>query len=216
MRSFFFPGGEEHARSVRRVRTAEAGEMRMSPAARWVPFTAEESTDSTRSSFRWEARLDPGKFASPTVIDAYEEGHGRGIFKVSGIPIKQLKGPDADVGELQRYLASILFCPAILVNHCSLEWTAVSASSLRVRDCNGPTAATVDLEISAEGCPVMCRAQRPMLVGKKCVLTPWSASAREFREWEGMRVATRLEVAWHLADGPFTYYRSEIKSFAAE
>jgi hypothetical protein len=44
----------------------------MSPEARWIPYTAEQVTDSTRSSFRWEARLDPGKITSPTVTDAYE------------------------------------------------------------------------------------------------------------------------------------------------
>jgi hypothetical protein len=32
----------------------------MSPEARWIPFTAEEFTDTTGSNFRWDACLDPG------------------------------------------------------------------------------------------------------------------------------------------------------------
>ena len=37
----------------------------------------------------------------------------------------------------------------------------------------------------------------------------------EFREYEGVRVATQLEVAWHLPEGPFTYFRGQLTSFRA-
>jgi hypothetical protein len=82
LRAFCFPGGEEPARLIRAIKTTEAGEIRTSPEARWIPFTAEQIVDSTRSSFRWEARLDPSKVTSPTVIDAYEGDHGRLTVKV--------------------------------------------------------------------------------------------------------------------------------------
>ena len=216
LHSFCFPGGEEAARSVRAVRTTQRGEMRMSPKARWIPFTSEELTHTTSSSFRWEARIDPGKLTTLKVTDAYEEGHGRLIVKAAGIvPIMNTAGPDVDVGELQRYLSSIAFCPPILVNHSSLEYTLIAPSTLRIRDLKGSSNATIDLEVSEKGGPSICRAVRPRLVGKRAVMTPWSGRCSEFREWEGLRVATRLEVCWHLPEGPFTYYRSEITSFAA-
>lgn len=188
----------------------------MSPEARWIPFTADEFIDATRSSFRWEARLDPGKIGSPTVIDAYEDGHGRLQIKLGGIvTIKKITGPDADKGEMQRYLASVVFCPPMLLNHPTLEWNAVGPVTLRLRDRQDPTGATVDLDLSEEGRPLVCRADRPRLVGKQAVLTPWLATGSEFREYEGLRVVTHLEVAWHLPEGPFSYFRAELTSFAA-
>jgi hypothetical protein len=66
LRSFCFPGGEA-ARRIRAIRTTQRGEIRMSPEACWIPFTAAEFIDATLTSFRWEARLDPGKIGSPTV-----------------------------------------------------------------------------------------------------------------------------------------------------
>lgn len=145
LRSFCFPGGEDAARRVQAVRSAEKGEIRMSPEARWIPFTAEQFSDATRSSFPWEARLNPGKIASPVVTDAYEEGHGRLVVKLGGVlPVKKVAGPDADKGELQRYLSSITFCPPILLNHPSLDWTVDGALTLRVRDRDDRTGATVD------------------------------------------------------------------------
>jgi hypothetical protein len=216
LRAFCFPGGEDAARRIRAVRTAEKGEMRMSPEARWIPFTAEQFLDTTRSSFRWDARIDPSKIVSPVVTDAYEEGHGRLVVKLGGVlPVRKVAGPDADKGELQRYLSSIVFCPAILLNHRALDWAAVGRLTLRVRDREDATGATVDIDIGEDGCPLICRADRPRAVGKKTVLTPWSATCGEFREREGLRIPTRLEVSWHLPEGPFIYFRAEITSFVA-
>jgi hypothetical protein len=216
LHSFCFPGGEEAARGVCAIRTTQRGEMRMSSKARWIPFTSEEITETKESGFRWEARIDPGKLSTLKVTYAYEEGHGRLIVKAAGIvPIANISGADTDAGELQRYLSSIAFCPSILLNHSSLEYTLMEPSTLRISDLNGPINATIDLEISEEGEPSICRAVPPRLVGKKAVMTPWSGICSAFREWEGMRVATRLEVCWHLPEGPFTYYRGEITSFAA-
>src|SRR5208282_1643877 len=216
LRSFCFPGGEEAGRRIRAVRTAEKGEMRMSPEARWIPFTAEQFTDATRSSFRWDARIDPGKIASPVVTDAYEEGHGRLVVKLGGIlPVKKVTGQDAGTGELQRYFGSIAFCPPILLNHPSLDFIVVGPFTLRVRDREDSTGATVDIDIGEDGRPLACRADRPRAVGKKTVLTPWFATCTEFREWEGLRVASKLEASWHLPEGPFLYFRGEITSFVA-
>lgn len=215
--SFCFPNGEDTARLVRKIRTAQRGEIRMSPKARWLPFVAEEVTDATRSSFCWEARLKTGTIISPTVCDAYEEGHGRLVVKVAGglVPVRKVTGPDIDKGEIQRYLSSIAFCPAILLNHSSIDCTAVAPLTLRVRDRNDPLGASVDISLSDEGQQLACHADRPRMIGKQAVLTPWSATATGFRDWEGLRVATRLEVCWHLPDGPFTYYRSEITAFTS-
>ena len=216
MRAFCFPGGEDAARRIRAIRTTEKGEMRMSPEAPWVPFTAEQFTDSTGSSFRWDARVHPGKISSAVVTDAYEEGHGRLVVRLGGVlPLQKFTGPDSDKGELQRYFGSIAICPPILLNHPSLDWTAVAPATLRVRDREDRNGSTVDMDIGDDGRPLGCRADRPAMVGKKAVLTPWSASCSDFREWEGLRVPTRLDATWHRAEGLFRYFRTEILSFVA-
>lgn len=215
--AFCFPGGEAPAREVRSIRTKQEGEMRMSPEARWIPFVAEEFTSTRESNFRWEARLDPGKLVSPTVTDEYNEGHGRLVVKFAGVvPVRTVSGPDADRGELQRNLSSIIFCPPILLNHTSLDCAAVGRQTLRFIDKKDSTGATVEVEISETGQPLACRANRPRIVGKQAILTPWSGSCSEFREWEGLRIPTRLEVWWHYPEGPFTYYRSKIISLSVE
>jgi hypothetical protein len=179
-----------------------------------MPFTAEEEIEAVRTRFRWEARFGGGRFGFFRVIDAYENGRGILAIRAGGIvPVKKVVGPDSDKGELQRYLASLPSCPAMLAGNSSLEWSAAGPLALRVRDSEGPSGAEVVIEIDGSGCPVAARAERPMLVGKAAVLTPWLATGAEFRERDGLRIATHMEAAWTLAGGPFTYYRADVAAF---
>ncbi len=215
LRQFLFPGGEDPARLIRAAKLVERGEMRSSPEARWMPFTAEETVQATHSGLRWEARFGGGRLGWIAVTDAYENGHGFLAVKLGGLlPVKKVTGPEFDKGELQRYLASVVFCPPMLLNNPSLEWTAPEALTVLVRDRQDPTGAVIELNLGEDGKPREFRAERPRLVGKQAIPTPWIAASSEFREWEGMRIATRLEVAWRLPSGPFTYFRSEVTSFS--
>jgi hypothetical protein len=175
LRAFALPGGETALRGVRGVKLILRGEIRSAPTARWMPFTAEQTIEATRSAFRWDARLRTGPFhaLALAVTDGYEPG---------------------------------------LALHPSLEWTEIGPSTLRVRDLAEDPGVAVDFEIGSDGRPLSCRADRPRTVGKRAVITPWSGTFAEPREWEGLRVPTRLEAAWHAEDGPFTYAREETTS----
>ena len=207
LRGFLLPEGDETARGVPTVRIFEKGEMRMSAEARWMSFTAELTFQTKFSEFRWEART-----SGVVITDAYEDGHGIAMSRLAGLlTLKRASlGPALDRGEVQRYLSSLMLCPAALVNHASLEWTAVTESVLRVRDLADPTGAAVDFEIGLDGEPTSCHTIRLRLVGRNAVDTECVGKGRAFRLWNGMRMAHRLEVSWEIPGAPFCYYRSEV------
>jgi hypothetical protein len=213
LKAHLLPGGEQAARSVRGIKTFQQGEIRSAPDARWGPLTAEESVDATRSGFCWIARMGSGLLGLVEVTDAYENGQGRLVVKKGPVLLKKMTGPEVDKGELQRYLGYLGYCPAMLVNHPTLAWEAVGPATLRIRDSQDPAGAATDMVVDEEGLPVCVRAVRPMTVGKKVIMTAWSARGSEFQDKEGMRVWTRMEAAWHLPEGEFTYVRLEVKSF---
>lgn len=212
LKAYCFPGGEEAARAVRGIKTTQRGEIRASPEARWVPFTAEESVDATKSSFCWDAQMGSGVITSVHVTDAYENGHGRLVLKKGPIPLKKLTGPVVDGGELQRYLAYITYCPAMLLNHASLELAAVGPLTLRVRDRSAQADTSVDLDLREDGCPMVARAIRPMVVGKRVIPTPWSAIGSDPTEQSGMRISRKLEASWNLPEQSFVYIHIELTS----
>lgn len=212
LKAYCFPAGEDSASSVRGIKTTQRGEIRMSSGARWTAFTADEFVDATSSAFCWEARIGNGLLTSVHVTDAYENGRGRLVLKKGPIQLKKMLGPDVDKGELQRYLGYISYCPAMLLNNRSLELTAVSPSTLRVRHRQDQTDAWVDCDIDKHGRPTLIHCIRPMAVGNRAILTPWSASGNETQEWEGMRMMRRLEATWNPPEGSFSYIRIELMS----
>jgi hypothetical protein len=214
LKAYCFPGGEFAARGIRGIRAVQRGEIRSSAEARWNPFVASEFVDATTTGFRWEARLGTG-ILSVAVTDAYEAGHGRLVVAKGPLQLKKLTGPDVDAGELQRYLGYVGYCPPMLLNNPSLEFAAVGERTLKVRERHDMTGASVEIDLAQDGRPLLVRATRPMIVGKRVVPTVWFATGSEPQEWEGLRVWRHMEAAWQLPSGPFTYVRIDLTSFTA-
>jgi hypothetical protein len=214
LKAYCFPGGESAARGIRGIRAVQRGEIRSSPEARWNPFVANEFVDATTTGFRWDARLGTGVL-SVAVTDAYEAAHGRLVVAKGPLQLKKLTGPDVDQGELQRYLGYVGYCPPMMLNNPSLDFAVVGDRTMKVRDRHDTTGASVEIDLGEDGRPLLVRATRPMIVGKRVVPTLWSATGSEPQEWEGLRVWRHMEAAWHLAEGSFTYIRIDLTSFTA-
>jgi hypothetical protein len=212
IKTYSFPGGEASARAGRGIRTTQRGEIRSGPDARWSGFTANEYVDAMKSAFCWDARMG-SRLTAVHVTDAYENGHGRLVLRKGPLRLKKLVGSDVDKGELQRYLAYLSYCPPMIVNNSSLEFTAVSPRLLHVCDRSDPTGAFIDAEVEESGSIAVTRAVRPMTVGNRIIWAPWSARSGDMEERQGLRVPRTLEASWDLPDGAFTYIRIEVLSF---
>jgi hypothetical protein len=95
----------------------------------------------------------------------------------------------------------------MLLNNPGLEISALDDRTLRLRDRNDPTGATVDLEVGEDGRPGASHAIRPRAEGKQTIETPWYGIATAFQEWEGMRIARAIEAVWEY---PFSYFRADL------
>jgi Family of unknown function (DUF6920) len=208
---FCFPGGEDVARSISGVELQEAGEMRLAPEAHWVPFVARKVIESASSYFRWEARLDRSTRMAAKICDEYDGAHGRSTMKIGILPVRRITTPDADVGELQRYLASAVLCPSMILNNPALKFDAVGPNTLTLSDRQNPKA-QVDIDISQDGQPLGCWAFRPRIAGRKMLWGRWFARGFDFHEWEVLRIPFQMEAKWHLPEGDFAYFRSSVKS----
>jgi hypothetical protein len=63
----------------------------------------------------------------------------------------------------------------------------------------------VDVGVGDNGQILMSRTVRPMTVGTRSIMTPWSATSTDFREVEGLRVPWHLEASWSPPSDAFTY-----------
>jgi hypothetical protein len=208
-RAFAFPAGEEAARAIRAVEWTEEGELRSSPRARWIPFTARHRIDAARTSFRWDAVLGTGALTRTAVTDACEERRGWSVAKAAGIlPVARAEGPEIDRGQILRYLADLGRCPVALLLHPTLEASSAGGRWLRLRDAAGPPGAWVELEMGEAGGAVAMRAVRPAMEGRKFQERGWSGRMGGAVEWEGLRLPTTLEASWTYPEGSVVTYRA--------
>jgi hypothetical protein len=213
IKGFSLPAGELAVRGVRGIKTTQRGQFRSSPKATWIAFTAEEYVDATKSGFCWNAQMGTG-IKSVTVTDTYENRHGRLAVKKGPLKLRELRGSDVDKGELQRYLAYLSYCPTMVINNPYLVMVSVGPNTLRISDKSDPTGASVDLDVQDTGQISVARAIRPMTVGRKVAITPWSATPGDYKEWQGLRVPYSLEAAWEPQEGAFTYIHIQLTSVA--
>ena len=210
--TYLLPGGVPAAQGVRGIWTKQRGEIRSAPGARWMPFEAEEFIDATRSHFRWDARMGSHLLTSVHATDAYEDGRGCLVVKKGPIRIMHVEGPDSDKAELQRYLAYVACCPAMLLNNRALTLADDGPDTIRIQDAHADHDTWIDVHIAADGTPLVMRATRPMLVGTKAVPTAWFATGSHPAVHEGLRLWHSKEASWHPPAGAFTYVRVELTS----
>jgi hypothetical protein len=216
-RAFAFPGGEEAARSIRALAWEEEGELRASPKARWIPFTARHRVEAAATTFRWDAMIGTGALTRTAVTDACDDRHGWSVARAAGfLPVARVEGPEMDRGQVQRWLADVGRCPSALLVHPRLEASSAGGRWLRLRDAAGPADAVVELELGPEGGPVSMRGVRPSLQGRKFVLRAWSGRMGAPVEWEGFRVPTALEASWTYPEGEFVTFQAVGKPIRAE
>jgi hypothetical protein len=66
-------------------------------------------------------------------------------------------------------------------------------------------------EVDQEGRIAALHAERYRdLGGGRSALTPWSGRYTDYREFDGFRVPSGVEVTWNLPEGPFSYARFHI------
>jgi hypothetical protein len=208
------PGGGAGAR---RVRLAQRGEMFQRPGGRRLGFTAVQEYAVGEVGFDWRAGFGPNPLVRVRVLDRYRNGRGLLVARVWGlIPATRSAGPDTDRAEAMRYLAELPWVPHAIAANPELSWRELDDGSVEVSTLVGGKPVSVRLELDDEGLIRSASGIRPLLAGRTAVDTPFAGRFGDYVELGGVRVPGGAEVSWELPEGPFTYWRGEVVSLAAE
>jgi hypothetical protein len=215
VRQFAMPRGRVECRATW---LRQRGEMRLAPGRPWLPFEAEQWFRGPGIDFRWKARFRMAPLVRAEVVDSFEHGVGELTARLFGlIPVARARGPETDTGEALRGLAELPWRPFAFGEAVGVAFQEVSRDRLRATFDDGRTRAMVEFQVDDDGRVLGATApHRPRLVGKKVVETAWSGTFGEYQEFEGVRVPTTAEVTWHLAEGPFCYWRGRVTELGLE
>lgn len=192
--------------------------MRQKPGGSWLRFSAVEEFAVDEVAFSWRARFRLAPLVWLSVVDGYADGAGWLEARLLGlVPVLRARGREVAEGEALRYLAELAWVPQAILANRRLEWRELNAQNVEVATKVGSGRVALRLEFDAAGDLVGAATDaRPRTEGKRIVLTPWAGSYREYAVFDGIRVPTRADVRWELADGPFTYWRGRLTSLEVE
>lgn len=196
--------------SIRTVRLSQQGVMRTQPNQKWLPFVAQQYFTTIPSAFLWHARMRPFPLVWISATDRFSEGQGNMRIKLlSVIPMGNAHGTEIDQGEMQRYLAEMVWFPTSWLSE-AIEWQAIDANSVGGIMREFGVTAPVVLHVNEQGQLTHVTADRYKEEHGHYLLTRWSGQCYEYQEVDGMCIPTKIAITWHLASGDFTWFRCKI------
>ena len=201
----------EGAPATRTARLRHDGLFRTKPNQRWFRIEGEQYFTVARPGFVWNASIRPAPFLWIEARDHLMAGRGNMLVKlVSTISIADARGAEIDQGASLRWLAECAWFPYAYVG-TQVEWEPIDARSVRATLRHDGLPVSAVLEIDDDGKLAQLRAERYRDVGGgKAVRTPWTGRYGDYREFNGFRVPSSVEVTWELEEGPFSYARFRV------
>jgi uncharacterized protein DUF6544 len=201
---------------IRHLRARWTGEMRPRTDAAWMRIAVEQ-----HSFFDEFARLfmiEATRYGVPfTAFHRYVGLHATMQVRVLSLfDVVDAKGPLMDQSETVTLFNDLcLLAPANLVD-ADVIWREIDEHTVRGTFSNAGHTISADLLFDAHGDLVNFVSEDRYLSadGKTYEKYPWSTPVRDYRDFNGRRVAVHGDAVWTKPEGDFTYARFELREIA--
>jgi len=199
------------APAIRTARMKHGGWFRTKPDQRWLPIEGEQYFTAAKPGFVWNASVRPAPLVWIEARDHLLSGHGNMLVKLLSLSrIADASGPEIDQGASLRWLAECAWFPYAFVGD-QILWEEIDAHSARATLLHEGLPVSAVFEIDDDGKLIFMHANRYREVGRgRSILNQWTGRCSDYREFNGFRVPTSVEVAWELESGRFTYARFQV------
>jgi len=194
------------------VHLKQIGEMRTTPAGKWMPVEAEQWFKTEKPGFIWIADVMAAPGIHLAGRDKYENGKGQMLIKLlSLIPVADTKGKETDQGAMLRYLAEMIWFPSAALNDY-INWEQIDSTTAKATITYGGITASGLFKFDVNGDMVSFEAKRYYDRKDGATLEDWfiQIEPNSYKEFEDVRIPARPAVTWKLKEGDFTWYKLEI------
>jgi hypothetical protein len=177
------------------VRLKHGGKFRLKK--KWKDITGEEYFTTQTPGFFWIGRLPLFKG-----LDSYINGKGNLRIKfLSFLKIIDSKGEKINQAELLRWLGEAPLFPIALLPNKNLQWEAINDQSAKVSFTDKGLTVTGKFFVNDKGEITTFTAKRYM----EKILEKWTGHYEDYQLIDGYKIPHKIEVAWNLEDGNFSY-----------
>lgn len=195
------------------VRIKAEGKIRSKPEDSWMTFTSEQYNffDQPTRVFIIKAR----KAGIPAVgIHLYKKETAIMVIKIAGLfKVVDAKGPEMNQGETVTVFNDMCFmAPSTLIDK-NIQWETIDSLTVRAKFTNGSITIGATLIFNEKGELVnfISNDRFETADGKLYKNYPWSTPVKEYRDFNGIRVASTVSVIFHRPDYDFCYGEFQLK-----
>jgi hypothetical protein len=196
--------------AVHTVHLRQKGTMRLKPDQnKWMASDAEQFFTVDTPGFIWRVRT---AMAGMPVLgrDLFSDGQGSMEIRLAGlIPVVNVSNHERiNESTIQRYLGETVWFPSAALSPY-IQWEPVDEFSAKATMTHGSSSGSAVFHFNEQGEVTQFVAHRYRDINDE-IPTEWVATVKETTTVNGINIPTKLEAAWMLEDGPFTWYIFEI------
>ncbi|MEM9676350.1 MAG: DUF6544 family protein, partial [Bacteroidota bacterium] len=183
---------------INTLRLRHSGRFKTGIDKGWIPIEGEEYFTAYPPGFIWK-----GKTNLFTATDRYVDGKGQLVVKLlSLIEVARANGPEADQGELLRWLGEAVWFPTRLLPSEKLEWSALTNDTAQLSCTHQDLTVNFKVTFAKLGEITQIEAKRYYTPGR---LEAWVGELYDYQDFEGVKVPTRIKATWKLPEGDYPY-----------
>ena len=192
------------------------GQIRAKPDGDWLDFRAEQHNFFTpRARYFY---IESSMFGLPfKAYHRYVGGAATMEVRVASLlDVVDARGPEMNVSETVTMLNDMcVLAPATLIDP-SIDWQVLDARSVRATFENAGNRVSAVLLFDAAGAlsSFYSDDRYQTADGKAYRRYRWSTPLRDYREFDGVRLAARGVASWRMPEGELEYGRFELESLA--
>lgn len=195
--------------NINTVWLKQKGFLRTSPDRKWFPMTAEQYYHIPAGGFIWYGKMQMMPLITLTGVDKFIRGKGSlDIRLLSLLRVAQATGPEADQGELMRYLSEMIWFPAAFLDD-RISWEESDRLIVKASIILGGTKAEGMFHFDENGLIRNFTGTR-YRGGKNSVLDSWSTPISEYGKIGDYYLPVKGEATWNLKEGDYSYINLEI------
>lgn len=196
---------------IHTVRLTQTGRMRNEEGKPWMPIAAVQYTNVDRPGFVWIAKVKAAPLINLYGRDKYYQGHGNMLIKLLAlIPVVNAQPcRELDQGAMLRFLCEMIWYPSAAINDY-IKWEDINAHSAKATMTWQGVSAFMVFNFNEQGDMISNIGPRYQEVKGDYILNDWSGVARQYREFNGIRILNQADVIWRYKTGDFNWLQIEV------
>ncbi len=197
------------------IRLTQAAEMRLKRGATWTALSARQTIASPVPGFAWVAEMKAGPIPVVRVIDRLVAGAGRLEVRALGaVRIGTDSGPDAALGEAQRYIAELPWAPDAILTNRAIVWADTPGGvTARLETEGGPAQILFTFDAAGDIATAQAEDRPAKLADGTPARLAWRGWFKDYAEIGGRRIPLQGEVGYEYPDGFESYWRGRVTGY---